>query len=169
MWSNVPYAARVPRKSTRFTATVLLTLALGIGATRSVAEITKLQHGDCRSRQIQRWNIPEENGPDSNWTRPSFAPAGDGGHVTVIYGALRSPGPGQGFHKSGRHLWKRAGGPGQSWIVAATFWKVPLPAARFPQAAASADDGDYRVTLASCEKTKDSTAACALYLAGVVA
>jgi|SRR5215472_5361971 len=39
MWSNVLYAARVLRKSPRFTATVLLTLAFVIGANAAIFSV----------------------------------------------------------------------------------------------------------------------------------
>ena len=39
MWSNVLHAARVLRKSSRFTATVLVTLALGIGANAAIFSV----------------------------------------------------------------------------------------------------------------------------------
>jgi Cu/Ag efflux protein CusF len=39
MWSNILYAARGLKKSLKFTATVLLTLAVGIGANAAIFSV----------------------------------------------------------------------------------------------------------------------------------
>lgn len=64
MWSNVLYAARVLRKSPKFTATVLLTLALGIGANAAIfSVISGVLVRRLPIRDPQNVVVPPADGP----------------------------------------------------------------------------------------------------------
>src|SRR6266576_5858336 len=78
MWSNVLYAARVLKKSPKFTATVLLTLALGIGANAAIFSVVsavlvrRLPIWDPQNVVVLHDQFPTLNLPRTTVSVPQF-------------------------------------------------------------------------------------------------